>query len=458
MEAFLGIDVSKGYADFAVFDRDLRELDEPFQLDDTPLGHESLRGWISGLVKKKGISTLSCALESTGGLENNWHAMLVSLSDELPLRVARLNPAPVKNAAKAELSPNVNDAISARNIAMYIMRYGDRVSYRVKDTRYSSFRSLTNHIVMMNKQKTQLVNELKQLLYFCFPEVLAHARDGIPNWVLLLLEKYPTSAKIARAKPERLAKIKGLTLAKAEKLVARAGNSVSSRGNGTDAFLIRSIAAEISGKVDRIAALKARLASDCRGPEVDLVESIKGIGAYTAAVIMTEIEDIGLFPTPGKLAGYFGLHPKIVESGDKRGTSRMSKQGRPHIRAALYMCARSAAISDPNMKAIYARHRARGKSHNEAIGVIMHKMLRTVWGILTSGKPYDPQVDMANQRKKPQAIEEKTLNEVMAKRRIQGFDEFAPVSVRANKKRKAFLASQPSNAEDVRDLEEMPRE
>jgi transposase len=150
---------------------------------------------------------------------------------------------------------------------------------------------------------------------------------------------------------------------------------------------------EIERKQEAIEELKEYLSAECAGPETKLLQSIKGIGAYSAAAIMIQIEDIKRFSSPKALASYFGLHPTLRESGDKQSKSRMSKQGRPAVRATLYMCANTAVLFDTHMKQIYARHRANGKNHNQALGVIMHKILRVVWGVLNSGKEYDSTID-----------------------------------------------------------------
>ena len=41
MDPFLGVDVSKGYADFTLLDPDKNQLEKVFQLDDTRKGHDS---------------------------------------------------------------------------------------------------------------------------------------------------------------------------------------------------------------------------------------------------------------------------------------------------------------------------------------------------------------------------------------------------------------------------------
>ena len=78
----------------------------------------------------------------------------------------------------------------------------------------------------------------------------------------------------------------------------------------------------------------------------------------------------------------------------------MSKKERASMREVLFMCAQLAVLFDEHLKRIYHHHRSKGWTHRQAIGVIMHKLLRVIWGILTSKKPYDASIDQANQKEK----------------------------------------------------------
>jgi hypothetical protein len=297
-----------------------------------------------------------------------------------------------------------------------------------------------------------LINELKQVLYSSFPELQRFCKQGIPNWVLELLILYPSPEKLAKQKPEKLARIKGITEQKAKSLIEKARATIASRSNSTYGFLIVQMAMEVQQKQERVKQLKKYLEDHCNGKEKELLQSFKGIGAYSAAAIMIQIEDIRRFASPKELASYFGLHPLIKMSGDKKMVSRMSKQGRPALRALLYMCAHSAVRSDAHMCSIYARHRAKGKNHKQAIGAIMHKMIRMIWGILTHGKAYDGKIDLANQIKNVQNPVQDEMKETENKRRMQKFDSEAPVSRKASNKRKVHVTSQAGNAELIRDL------
>jgi transposase len=450
MNAFLGLDASKGYTDFVLLNSDLEQIGEAFQLDDTAKGHDSLREWIEEVLNSQPMITIYCGVESTGGFENNWFKMLFDLGAKLPIKVTRLNPARVKGSINGKSKQQVTDALSAFNIAEYLVRFSDQVDYDQKENKYRAFRSLNNHIRLAKKQKTQLINELKQILYYCFPELQRYCKQSIPTWVLNMLIEYPTPKKLSRAKPEKLARIKGITLEKAQKLILKSKNSIASRGEFTDGFMIENIAREIQLKQVKITSYQKHLSEQCVGVEVDLLKTVKGIGIDSAVVIMIEIETIHRFKTPKQLCSYFGLYPTIRESGDKKYVSRMSKSGRSAIRATLFMCANSAVLHDAHFRAIYQKHRAKGLAHKQAIGVIMHKMLRIIWGILKSQKPYNPELDKTNQQK-AEGQKQKAVQETPRE-----YDDDAPISRIETKKRKVLQKSHFGLAEKMRDQIEAP--
>jgi len=453
---YIGIDVSKGYSDFVILNQSFEPVAKPIQFDDTRDGHQRLITWLKRCMDTYGFERLYAGVESTGGFEDNWYSLLMQAGQELPVHVARLNPLTVKNAAKASLSVQTTDALSANHIARYMIRYSDEISWNTLQTRYRSYRSFDGHIRLLVRQRSQLIAQFKQLLYSCFPELQRFCKHGVPNWVLELLKAYPTPGKLARARVKTLAKIPFITERKARQLIDNAKSSVAGRGHSIDGVLIASMACQIQQSQQQITALKKTLATECRGVEVDLLETIPGIGTYSAASLMTQIEDIRRFASPSKLCGYFGVYPAIKESGDKQPVVRMSKKGRAAMRATLYLCANSAVLKDAHLKGIYHKHRKKGKSHKQALGVVMHKLLRIIWGVLSSGIGYNSSVDQANQQKTVVVGADNQQKELSSKRREQPFDEQAPISRIAAKKRKAFQLSQDSKADHVRDHQERP--
>lgn len=458
MECYLGIDVSKGYADFALLDQNKTQLEKVFQLDDNRIGHDALKKVLESFIETHRIGMLYCAVESTGGFENNWYSCLIGLSKNMDLKVSRLNPSGVKHNVDAGLKRNVTDALSACYIAEYLISHPDKVEYSEQSSYYSSFRSINKHIQLQLKQQTQLINQLKMNLYSAFPEMVCFCKNSVPSWVLEVLAKYPTASTLKNVSIEKLCEINHLTAEKGESIIKKASASVGSRTDAAEGFLVKSLAKQLLEKQALIKEHKQYLENHCEGDEVDLLESIKGIGAYSAAAIMGEIEDIKRFASPKKLVSYFGLHPKLKDSGDKSGgVVRMCKKGRSSVRGILYMCAQSAVIHDAHFKNIYHNQRSKGMGHKQAIGVIMQKMLRVLWGVLTNKKVYNSDIDKQNRDRKVISVEnDNKKQELKSKRRFSPLTVDAPVSNKQSKKRKVHLESQAELVGQVRDHQNAP--
>src|SRR5699024_7270716 len=127
-KGFLGIDVSKGYADFLLLDVNKNVLEESFQLDDNKAGREQLSELIDHWFSQ-GLQELFCGVESTGGYENNWYRFLRENNSDNKVKVTRLNPRGVKSIGEASLKRTITDAVSAENIAVYLISFPEKIIY-----------------------------------------------------------------------------------------------------------------------------------------------------------------------------------------------------------------------------------------------------------------------------------------------------------------------------------------
>ena len=131
---------------------------------------------------------------------------------------------------------------------------------------------------------------------------------------------------------------------------------------------------------------------DLRGKR-DLLESIPGIGPATSAMILAEFGDVARFNEARRMASFCGLTPRHRQSGSSvRGKSMMSKTGSSRIRRALYMPALAAIRYNPVIIAFRTRLLANGKSKMVIVGAVMRKLVHIIFGVLKSGKPFDPAI------------------------------------------------------------------
>lgn len=70
-------------------------------------------------------------------------------------------------------------------------------------------------------------------------------------------------------------------------------------------------------------------------PKVQALVSLRGIGLYSAMVLLTEIGDAKRFGSPSQLMSYFGLVPGESSSGNKERRGPITKAGNSHARWIL---------------------------------------------------------------------------------------------------------------------------
>jgi len=128
----------------------------------------------------------------------------------------------------------------------------------------------------------------------------------------------------------------------------------------------------------------------------ELLITIPGIGETTAAKLLGELMDVKLYESARQLAAFAGLAPRLHESGSSvKKRAKLSKVGAPRLRKALYFPAIVAIKHNPYIKELSARLRRRGKCPMQIIGAAMRKLVHLAYGVLKSGRPFDPELKTA---------------------------------------------------------------
>jgi len=123
----------------------------------------------------------------------------------------------------------------------------------------------------------------------------------------------------------------------------------------------------------------------------ELPDSIPGIGKATIAAIVAELDNLEKFNHVRELVAFIGLAPKETLSGSPiRGKPRLCKVGHVRLRKALYMPALVSIQCNPVMMAFYNRLKEKGKNGKVIVCAIMRKLVHVIFGILKSGKKFDP--------------------------------------------------------------------
>jgi transposase len=131
--------------------------------------------------------------------------------------------------------------------------------------------------------------------------------------------------------------------------------------------------------------------------------TITGVNATIAIALLAAVGEISRFASPQKLVSYFGLNPRVRQSGEHPAQhGRISKTGRSHARAMLVEAAWAAAKAPGPMCSFFLRIRARRGMQIAAVATA-RKLATVVWYVLTD------QEDYTSARPSLVAMKERTL-------------------------------------------------
>ena len=258
---------------------------------------------------------------------------------------------------------------------------------------------------------TAYVNRLTSLLDQAFPGYAQIFNRISCRSSLGILRAYPSPDALLAAEPEQIAQIiskssrRGVHTAyvtsKAERLLqtASAAKQINLK---RDAYsnLIVIVAEMLEGLQKHIKSLHKLILDLAKEDgslelEISLLQSIPGIGRYSATLLRAEIGDFSLFRKPKQLVAFFGMDPSTRQSGKFIGTkTKISKRGSPYARAILDICAQSAIHpikgkepANPVLAAYYAE-KIKTKEPKVAKCAVMRKMVNIIFAVLRDKRPF----------------------------------------------------------------------
>jgi transposase len=276
------------------------------------------------------------------GSAHHWGRVLTGLGHEVRL----MPPAYVKPYVKR----NKTDGRDAEAICEAVGRPNMRF-VAIKSMEAQAVGSLHRARDLMVRQRTMLANALRGMLAE-FGIVAAQGHKGLAE-LIRSLDKAPI--------PEA-AHVAAVVIARQWK--------------------------ELDGEVD---ALERRIVRAAKENEAArrLME-IPGVGPISASAIVTAVADAHVFRSARGFAAWLGLSPRQNNSGDKRRSGRISKQGNRNIRRLLILGAsahmrqvRARKDKDPWLSALLARRPVKVASVARAA-----KNARIAWALLARGQRY----------------------------------------------------------------------
>ena len=181
-----------------------------------------------------------------------------------------------------------------------------------------------------------------------------------------------------------------------EALVGLRTEELNRRDSASDPLVLSSIGSVIAHLDKQIELIERQIRDHIDGDptlksQCELLNSVPGIGAVTSAMLLSYYGgDQARFSSSKQAVAFAGLDPCLRESGTSvKGRPRISKKGHAGIRATLYMPAVSAMRTSWG-KTFADRLKAAGKPGLVVVGAVMRKLVSIAFGVLKSGKPFNP--------------------------------------------------------------------
>ena len=145
--------------------------------------------------------------------------------------------------------------------------------------------------------------------------------------------------------------------------------------------IITSTVSQLNKLCETVSVIKTemeKLASEL--PEYETVIAMHGVGKTLAPQLIAEIGDIRSFPKRSTIARFAGIEPPENQSGSyNQHSRRISKQGSPHLRRALFQvmcCVLQLKHTDEPIFQFLDRKRAEGKPYKVYMIAGANKFLR----------------------------------------------------------------------------------
>ena len=340
-------------------------------------------------IKSLDVKNLIIGLESTSHYGEN----LINFLFKQHFKVALINPLQTSHLRKANIRDAKNDRLDSLNIARSLI-FGKLNFVSEKNIDCFSLKKLTRFRSNLIKQRSKAKIQLTSLLDLLFPELQYLFKSKIHSkTIYTLLKKYPSADEIAALKDDEISNLlyassKGhFKREKSIELKSLAKTTVGIKDTSVSLHVIQLI--ELIELFDRqIKDIVTKITDTVDKLDTKLL-SVPGINIIACTIILGETNNFDNFSNATKLLAFAGLDPKIRQSGNFSATScRMSKKGSPYLRYALIFTAWNAVRHSEKFNKYYCLKRSQSKSHYNALGHVVHKLVRVIFTLIKKDISY----------------------------------------------------------------------
>ena len=249
-------------------------------------------------------------------------------------------------------------------------------------------------------ERRAALQETRALLELAWPELLAACPDLAGTHLQALLRTGLTPQQVAAQRPARFARLlcahhprRFLPVMAAR--LHRAAKGIEPMPETAGAALRWRLAAERIALADAaIAALDARMAELLATTGYAWLRGqLKGLGDVLLVNLLAFTGDPARFDDARCLVKLAGANPTERSSGERQAPGGIHRRGRPVLRAVACQAAVCLVRHHPDFGARFAELTRTDRPHRlekkQAYIAVANKLLRTLWALAVSGRPYE---------------------------------------------------------------------
>jgi transposase len=394
----IGADIAKKVHVARASDMRGIELGKPLTFDNSRHGFEKLLTWIRSIMLDHSFDNVVFGVEPTGHYWMN----LAQFLRHRGIQVVLVNPLHVKKTKELEdNSPTKNDRKDARVISQLVKDGRYSVPHIPEDI-YADLRVGMNERDRLSEDLKRVQARIHNWLDRFFPEFTEVFKDWEGKTALICLNHFPYPADVQAKTAAEIVQawrdggiLRGVGIAKAKHLKQVAEESVGlteglQMGRQELAILLRQydlyqeqldlLMNEVEGLVSKI-------------PGTQHMLSIPGVGLVTVAGFLAEVGNLANYKSPRQIQKLAGLSLKENSSGTHHGQSKISKRGRPRLRALLFRGVIPLLAKNSEFKELHRYYTKRTmnplKKMQSAVALSC-RLIRVLFALGRKQEPYDP--------------------------------------------------------------------
>jgi len=385
---FIGIDISKDSFDATLLTSSGEiKLQDKLTMDRD--GFNTLLKHISSYSKEE----LLIAMEATG----IYHLPLLSFLLENSFKCVVINPILIKSfIGSTTLRKTKNDKKDATSIALFTLKSYQSL-YLATFNDIENIRPLIRERENLSKDIARLKTEIKAILVQLFPELLKNTNIFTKSILNLLLEA-PSRKAIRNLKKQKIQRILDNTNGNRVKITAKEILTLAKTSIAiSDKYLEKVLTSKIRRLItiqDELSILDTELENSLEDTDInndiDILQSIPGIGSVTSKNFMVEVSSVDKFKSVKQLCAFIGIDPSVKQSGTSinyRG--KISKRGNANLRRTIWQMAIGTIRSCEVFNTYFTKKREEGKKFKQAVIATANKLLRTIFVLLKNKAKFD---------------------------------------------------------------------